>query len=204
MQFRLFIAVAFVSQLCAQAPGQKELTKAYEASQKKDYDAAIEFFRQSLAFEPGKASVHKDLAYTLLKAGENSDARDEFAAALKLNPQDESAALEFAFLAFETKKPVEARRMFDKLRMSGTTAAVRATAEQAFQNIDKPLETKCRARWQQAIAQSPKPNDLNMFSAHWELAAPNGGSCGMNRLWQHASTRSAVKSNRKCRSYCCI
>ena len=149
-------------------PGQKELIKAYEALQKKDYDVAVEFFRQGVALQPANAGIHKDLAYTLLKTGDNPAARDEFAAALKLNPQDESAALEFAFLAFETKQPIEARRMFDKLRKSAK-ASTRQTAEQAFQNIDKPLESGI-ARWSQAIAQSPKPNDLSMFSAHWELA----------------------------------
>jgi tetratricopeptide (TPR) repeat protein len=149
-------------------PGQVELTKAYAALHKKDYDLAVEFFRQGIALEPANAGIHKDLAYTLLKTGDDPAARDEFAAALKLNPQDESAALEFAFLAFETKQPIEARRMFDKLRQSGSPAT-RKTAEQAFRNIDTPLATSI-ARWQQAIAQSPIPNDLSMFSAHWELA----------------------------------
>jgi tetratricopeptide (TPR) repeat protein len=149
-------------------PGQKELVKAYAALQKKDYDAAIEFFRQGIALQPANPNLHKDLAYTYLKTGEDPAARDEFGAALKLNPQDEGAALEFAFLAFETGQPIEARRLFDKLRKSGT-ASTRKTAEQAFQNIDQPLEAGI-ARWSQAIAQSPKPNDLTMFSAHWELA----------------------------------
>lgn len=149
-------------------PGQDQLTKAYNALQKKDYDVAIDYFHQGIALQPANAGLHKDLAYTLLKTGDNPAARDEFATALKLNPQDESAALEFAFLAFETKEPIEARRMFDKLRKTGTPST-RQTAEQAFQNIDQPLEMGI-ARWSQAIAQSPKPNDLSMFSAHWELA----------------------------------
>jgi tetratricopeptide (TPR) repeat protein len=153
---------------CQSPPGQAELTKAYDALKNRDYDLAIDFFHKGIALQPANAGLHKDLAYTLLKAGENSAARDEFAAALKLNPQDESAALEFSFLAFETKQPIQARRMFDKLRQTGS-AATRQTAEQAFENIDKPLATSV-ARWQQAIAQSPKPNDLTMFSAHWELA----------------------------------
>ena len=172
MLFRaLVFSLLFSSPLLCQTtapPGQNQLTRAYEALQKKDYDSAIDFFRQGLKLQPANAGVHKDLAYTLLKAGENAAARDEFAAALQLNPQDETAALEFAFLAFETKKPIEARRMFDKLRKSGT-AGTRQTAEQAFQNIDKPLESGI-VRWSQAIAQSAKPNDLTMFSAHWELA----------------------------------
>jgi thioredoxin-like negative regulator of GroEL len=154
--------------LCQSPPGQADLTKAYDALKTRDYDLAIELFHKGIALQPANPGLHKDLAYTLLKTGDNAAARDEFAAAQKLNPLDETAALEFAFLAFETKQPIQARRMFDKLRQTGSPAT-RQTAEQAFQNIDKPLATSI-ARWQQAIAQSPKPNDLTMFSAHWELA----------------------------------
>src|SRR5207248_8558572 len=80
----------------------------------------------------------------------------------------ETAALEYAFLAYETKKPIEARRTFDRLRHRGS-AATRATAEQAFQNIDRPLADGI-VRWKDALARSANPNDLSMFSAHWELA----------------------------------
>lgn len=151
-----------------QTPGQAELDQAYKALAHKDYDSAIDSFRKGLARQPDNAAAHKDLAYTLLKAGENVDARDEFGSALALNPKDETAALEYAFLAFETKKPVEARRMFDRLRKTGSPAT-RATAEQAFENIDRPLAEGI-ARWQEALARSPNPNDISMFSAHWELA----------------------------------
>lgn len=168
--FALFLLFVPPAVLAGDAPaGQQELTQAYDALRAKDYDAAIDAFRKGIKLQPANASVHKDLAYTLLKAGDNAAARDEFQAALKLNPQDETAALEFAFLSFETKKPIEARRMFDKLRKNGATAATRQTAEQAFQNIDQPLKASI-ARWTEAIARSPKPNDLTMFSAHWELA----------------------------------
>jgi len=152
----------------AQTPGDPELNAAYKALAQKDYDSAIDLFRKGLAQQPANAAAHKDLAYTLLKAGENADARDEFEAAMRLNAADETAALEYAFLAFETKKPIEARRMFYRLRYKGSAAA-RATAEQAFQNIDKPLADGI-ARWQQALAQAPNPNDISTFSAHWELA----------------------------------
>ncbi|HMF77466.1 MAG TPA: tetratricopeptide repeat protein [Bryobacteraceae bacterium] len=162
----------------AQAPsgaasGQAEWNRAYAALGKQDYDPAITLFRAGLVKEPGNAHVHKDLAYALLKTGENVEARDEFEIALQLSQKegsqrDETAALEFAFLAFETQKPIEARRTFDQLRKTGSTAT-RATAEQAFQNIDRPLRDGI-ARWQQALARSEKPNDLSMFSAHWELA----------------------------------
>lgn len=151
-----------------QAPGDIELNQAYKAVAQRDYDSAIDLFRKGLVQQPANAGAHKDLAYTLLKAGENADARDEFESALRLNPNDETAALEYAFLAFETKKPIEARRTFDRLRKRGS-ATTRATAEQAFQNIDRPLAAGI-ARWKEALARAANPNDISMFSAHWELA----------------------------------
>jgi tetratricopeptide (TPR) repeat protein len=166
LTFALLSAVARLG--LADGAHPPELDQAYQRLAAKDYDSAIELFRKALVAMPGNAAVHKDLAYTLLKAGDNADARDEFEQAVRIDPKDETAALEFAFLAFETKKPIEARRTFDALRQTGT-AATRATAEQAFQNIDRPLADGI-ARWKEAIAKSPTPNDISMFSAHWELA----------------------------------
>ncbi len=151
-----------------QAPGTAELTEAYKALGEKDYARAVPLFRKGLAQQSSNAGAHKDLAYSLLKTGENAEARDEFEAALKLNSKDETAALEYAFLAYETKKPVEARRTFDKLRHSANPTT-RATAEQAFQNIDRPLAEGI-ARWQDAIRKAANPDDLSFYSAHWELA----------------------------------
>jgi tetratricopeptide (TPR) repeat protein len=154
--------------LFAQLANDADLQHAYQLLALKDYDGAIDAFRKGLANGSRNAGAYKDLAYTLLKTGENADARDQFEHALSINPQDDTAALEYAFLAFETKKPIEARRMFDKLRHSGDPAT-RATAEQAFQNIDRPLADGI-ARWKEALARAPNPHDLNTFSAHWELA----------------------------------
>ncbi len=106
-------------------PGTDDLTRAYQALAKKDYDTAITLFRRGLAQQPANAGAHKDLAYTLLKAGENANARDEFAVAAKLNPGDDTAALEYAFLAYETQQPIEARRTFDRLRHSSKDATQR-------------------------------------------------------------------------------
>jgi Tfp pilus assembly protein PilF len=154
--------------MCAQAAGQGELSAAYKLLAAKDYDNAIAAFERGLAKQPENAAAHKDLAYTLLKAGMNADARDQFEAAMRLNLHDDTAALEYAFLCFDTRKPIEARRTFDRLRKHGLTPATRGTAEQAFQNIDKPLEAGIE-RWQQAVAQS-SPSDPSSYSAHWELA----------------------------------
>ncbi|MGA3204602.1 MAG: tetratricopeptide repeat protein, partial [Bryobacteraceae bacterium] len=101
----------------------------------------------------------KDLAYTLLKIGENEAARDQFAEAMRLDPRDDHVALEYAFLCYETKHQAVPRRIFDRIRKTGN-----ATAAQAFENIDRPLREGI-ARWTQALEMSP-----DNFSAHEELA----------------------------------
>jgi len=136
-----------------------DLDKAYEALRAKDYDRAIAAFQQAVAASPERANIRKDLGYTLLKAGKSVPAREQFAEALRLDPADEHLALEYAYLCYETKEPVIARRVFDRLRQQGNQ-----TAAEAFENVDRPLRDGI-ARWQQALRQSPEN-----FSAHEELA----------------------------------
>jgi Tfp pilus assembly protein PilF len=162
----VFAAASFWAS--GQTTAEANLNNAYHALAQKDYDRAIELFRSGLNGTPDNAGAHKDLAYTLLKTGDNAEARDEFAAAMRLNPADDVAALEFAFLAFETKKPIEARRTFDHLRNSNNPTT-RETAEAAFQNIDGPLAQGID-RWKEALARAAAPNDISTYSAHWELA----------------------------------
>jgi tetratricopeptide (TPR) repeat protein len=119
-----------------QSSAYRDFDEGYRALAQKDYDTAIAHFRTGLAKDPGRVGMHKDLAYTLLKTGDNTAARDEFEAALALSPKDEQAGLEYAFLANETGKPVEAKRTFDKLRRTGSSET-KKIAERAFQNIDQ-------------------------------------------------------------------
>jgi Tfp pilus assembly protein PilF len=140
-------------------PAYAPLEKAYSALRAKDYDLAIASFERAIALAPNRASIRKDLAYTLLKIGENETARDQFGEAMRIDPADDHVALEYAFLCYETKQQAMARRIFDRIRKHGN-----ATAEQAFQNIDRPLEEGI-ARWRKALESSP-----DNFSAHQELA----------------------------------
>src|SRR5450755_3647623 len=140
-------------------PSFQPLQQAYDALRKKDYDQAIAGFRQAIALAPNRAAIRKDLAYTLLKIGENEAARDQFAEAMRLDPTDQHVALEYAFLCYETKQQSVARRIFDRIRKTGD-----ATAAQAFENIDRPLRDGI-ARWTKALEMSP-----DNFSAHEELA----------------------------------
>ena len=140
-------------------PAYHSLEKAYDALRHKNFDLAIRAFEQAIGLAPDRASIHKDLAYTLLKVGENESARDQFAEAIRIDPGDQHVALEYAFLCYETKQQATARRIFERIRESGNP-----TAEQAFQNIDQPLAEGI-ARWTTALEKSP-----DNFSAHQELA----------------------------------
>ncbi len=133
--------------------------RAYTALRARDYDVAVPAFLAAIQAAPARADIRKDLAYTLLKIGEPTLARDQFREAMRLDPADATAALEYAFLCYETKLQAEARRVFDRLRRTGN-----ATAEQAFHNIDDPLAAGI-ARWQRAILLGG-----DNFSGHFELA----------------------------------
>ena len=150
MRLAFFFALAAAA--LAQAPDP------YAPLRSRDYDAAIPLFLQAIQAAPARADLRKDLAYTYLKIGEPVLARDQFAEAVRLDPADTAAALEYAFLCYETKEQAEARRVFARLR------ATNATAETAFRNIDDPLAAGI-ARWQAAIAAG-----ADNFSAHFELA----------------------------------
>jgi tetratricopeptide (TPR) repeat protein len=142
----IWLGLVFSAISPAQNSGNLEFATAYQCVAQKNYDSAIEHFRAGLAKEPARTNARKDLAYTLLKAGDSAAARDEFEAALRCDAKDEQAALEFAFLAYETGKPSEARRTFDQLRKTGS-APGRQTAEQAYQNIERAMAEGvcCRA-----------------------------------------------------------
>jgi len=140
-------------------PAFVPLDRAYTALRAKNYEEAIRGFEQAEALDPGRASIRKDLAYTLLKIGQTEAARDQFAEAMTLDPADDQVALEYGFLCYETKQPIIARRVFDRLRKSGNPTAI-----DAFENVDRPLREGI-ARWKQALEASP-----DNFSAHEELA----------------------------------
>ncbi|MBI3472986.1 MAG: tetratricopeptide repeat protein [Candidatus Solibacter usitatus] len=135
----------------------------YPALQQKQYEEAIARFEKAIEAAPGRAGLRKDLAYTYLKIGETEAARDQFAEAMRLDPSDHHAALEYAFLCHETQRQAQARRVFDRIRRSGDPQS-RATAEQAFQNIDRPLAEGV-ARWSKVVE-----SDAGNLAAHLELA----------------------------------
>ena len=149
-------------------PAWASLAIAFEALRTRDYDTAIAQFRKAKAASPERGDIPKNLAYTLLKTGENELARQEFGAAMRLDPADYHVALEYAFLCYETPseaaaRKAEARRIFLRIRDTGD-AESRKTAAEAFHNIDAPLAAGI-SRWQKVLAASPPS-----FSARYELA----------------------------------
>src|ERR1019366_8301423 len=119
--------------------------RAYTALRTRDYDVAVPAFLAAIQAAPTRADLRKDLAYTLLKIGEPTLARYQFREAMRLDPADAAAALEYAFLCYETKQQAEARRVFDRLRRIPNP-----TAERAFHNIDDPLSSGI-TRWPRAL-----------------------------------------------------
>ncbi len=168
MRFCYYLLAATL--LCGQSPdpAYNDLARAFEALKTKDYDAAVTAFRAAAKLSPQRTDIHKNLAYTLLKTGDTDGAREEFGVAVKLDSADLHTALEYAFLLYEAKedgpsRKAESRRIFQRISETGDPAS-RATALQAFQNIDAPLVSGI-ARWKTVLATS-KPT----FSAHFELA----------------------------------
>ena len=78
---------------------------------------------------------------------------------MRLDPQDDHVALEYAFLCFETGQQRFAHRVFDRLRQKGNVDAAAA-----FEKIDQPLREGI-ASWTRVLDRSP-----DNFSAHEELA----------------------------------
>lgn len=154
MWFLILLTVA-----CGRADQGAPLERAYAALRARHFDQAVALFREAISSQPARTDIRKDLGYTLLKIGETEAARDEFAAALELAPEDDILALEYAFLAYETKQQAVARRTFNRLRQKGNPVA-----ERAFRNIDVPL-SRAIERWQHAVKLVP-----DRFSAHEELA----------------------------------
>jgi tetratricopeptide (TPR) repeat protein len=174
-ELRAFLRFAAVLCLAACAFAQppdaayKTLTQAFDSLRNRDYDAATSSFRQAADLAPSRADIRKNLAYTLLKTGDSDGAREQFGEAARLDPADEHVALEYAFLCFEARdeapaRKAEARRIFARVRDGTADPALRATASQAFDNIDRPLAEGI-ARWRKVLAES-KPT----FSALHELA----------------------------------
>lgn len=158
-----FAALLVLCVSVSQAADNPAAAAAYEALKQKDYDQAIAAFREAIQAEPDRMELRKELAYTLLKVGETEPAREVFGEIVRLAPKDWHSALEYGYLCHETRRVLEARRVFDRVRKQGD-AASRSAAETAFANVDRPL-ADAMSHWFRALTRNPGD-----YSAHVELA----------------------------------
>ncbi|MCU0228510.1 MAG: tetratricopeptide repeat protein, partial [Bryobacterales bacterium] len=160
---RIAIPVLLVVGLLAGQDGPRARQRAYQAMQQGEVGVAVDAFREATVATPLDAALRKDFAYALLKVGDSTAARDQFAEAARLNSKDSHAALEYAFLCHETGKQPEAWALFRKLR-NAPDPEHRATARATFDRLDAELRTTI-ARLQEALARNPSDD-----SGHVELA----------------------------------
>jgi tetratricopeptide (TPR) repeat protein len=72
-------------------------------------------FRKALDLDPGNTVLHRELAYLLLKMGENAAAEVEFEALTKSAPDDLLAAAQLGFLYLGRKERVRAMPLFQRV-----------------------------------------------------------------------------------------
>ena len=92
VRFAILTAACALAAAQTPDPAYEPLARAYVALQARDYDAAVAGFTRAIELAPQRASIRKDLAYTFLKIGENDLARDQFHAAMTIDPADVQVA----------------------------------------------------------------------------------------------------------------
>ena len=137
--------------------------QAYAALAEKDFEAAIHLLRDAVDAAPHRASIRKELGYAYLKIGETEWAREMFEQVTRLDPTDDQATLELAFLNYETGRRARALELFKGVKDSADSDW-RGTAENAFNRIDKELRVAID-RWSEAVRLDPAN-----WSAQLELA----------------------------------
>jgi len=158
---RLLLAALAASPWVAMA--QTTLDDAYAELRAGRLESAVRLFEKGLKDSPDHQVARKDLGYALVRLGEPELARDQFREAMRRDPKDWIAALEYAFLCFETKQRAIARRVFDRVRREAD-GEPQKTAEDAFRRVDQALADAIE-QWRQALAKNP-----NAYSVHEELA----------------------------------
>lgn len=159
----LLVLACLVLPAQSQDPAADPVQQAYQFLREKKYLEAIDRFLTAIEAAPRSAALRKDLGYAYLKVGETEWAREAFEQALALDPRDDQAALELAFLCHETGREARALELFDAVRQSAD-AALKTTAGDAFRRVDSALRAAID-RWSAAVEQ-----DTANRAARLELA----------------------------------
>ena len=134
-------------------PAYALLDNAYAALAEKDFEAAIHRLRDAVDVAPRRAAIRKELGYAYLKVGETEWAREMFEQVTRLDPTDDQATLELAFLSYETGQHARALELFKGIKDSADSDW-RGTAQKAFNRIDKELRVAID-RWSEAVGLEP-------------------------------------------------
>jgi predicted Zn-dependent protease len=121
-----------------------ELVSAYAALRSHELDSAIVHFKAALQTTPARTDVRKELAYTYFKVGRNDLAREQFEEVVARDATDGGAALELAYLDYESVEPevrARAHAIFKRLRTS-PDSSIRARATEAFRNVDGAIAAR--------------------------------------------------------------
>ena len=133
-----------------------ELTAAYAALRAKELDSAITHLVRTISFTPDRLDVRKELAYAYFRAGRNDLAKHQFEEVLSRDSLDATAALELAYLDYESLDPVvraQTHALFRRVRAS-RDSSVRARATEAFGNVDRDLAARIHSL-QDALTRQP-------------------------------------------------
>ena len=147
-----------------------ELTSAYVALRRSALDSAIAHFGRALALTPDRDDVRKELAYTYFRVGRNDLARMEFEIVVANDTLDEVAAMELAYLDYESLDAslrAKAHAVFNHLRTS-RDSATRARAGEAFTSVDGALAARLAAI-ELDLARNPNDTDLLLRRAQVAL-----------------------------------
>ena len=145
-------------------PERASLNRAYELLREKKYLLAIDQLVTAIQAAPRRTDIRKELAYAYLKVGERELAREMFEQALQLEPQDLRAALELAFLCYETGQEARALELLDLVRRSGDEES-KKTAGETLARVDSALRASIE-QWDAAVKQ-----DAGNRAARLELAS---------------------------------
>ena len=165
------------------------LAGAFAALRTNDYDAAIAGFLRNLELTPARNDVRKNLAYAYFKVGKNELARRQFDEIVRRDSSDETAALELAFLDYdspETAKRAQAYRLFNRLR-AARDSGIRSRATIAFANADTSIALRI-AQWAQAMRKEP---ENHLFSIKFARAAEERGLSKLAEEYYRGSASSA-------------
>src|SRR5690242_9787966 len=148
-----------------QMPGvdaQQTAQRAYQEFAAKDYQGAIQDFREALAEAPSNSQWRKDLGYADAAAGLPQEARKELEAVFRQHPEDLGVALELGYLSQQLREVNEAERYFNAAGKSLNSNIARL-AQAALATLEASLLQTRKQRAYQLLVQGRRAEALKLF-----------------------------------------